>query len=322
MADNARISELLRRFDLPPLPKIAHTLIQMLGDPDVSVHDLAGVISVEPALASRLIRVANSSMYAQTRQVTTVERAAVILGLGYVKALCLANQLAAPLSKLRIPQSDAEAFWRDSLLRACVGRQLARACRDVDAEHAFLVGLLMDIAIPTLLESEGPAYAEEYARLRAYQVELDAWERANLGFTHAELGGALLKSWKMPEVLTAAITLHHTNPAAAESNAAGGLHKVSYFAGALPLGASVPSDGPQATRAAMGPVIESLGLTAETVAQSLHRSRNESETIAGMFETLLPESCDVAGVLVEACECMAQTEPALFRAAYSATQPV
>lgn len=322
MTNNDRISDLVRRFDLPPLPKIAHTLIQMLGDPDVSVNDLAGVISVEPALASRLMRVANSSMYAQTRQVTTVERAAVILGLGYVKALCLANQLAAPLSKLRMTQSDAEVFWRDSLLRACIGRQLARACRGADAEHAFLVGLLMDIAAPTLLETEGPDYVDAYERLRPFQLELNDWEREHMGFTHAELGGALLKSWNMPEVLTAAITAHHASPKTAGSGAAGQLHKVSYFAGALPLGASIPSDSPHVARASLGSVVESLGLTAETVAQALQRSKNECETVAGMFENLVPESCDVAGVLVGACECMAQTEPELFRAAYAATQPV
>ena len=95
-----QLSELVSNFDLPPLPKIAHALIQMLGDPDVAVQDLAGVINVEPVLASRLIKVANSTMYGQTTIVTTVDRAAVVLGLGYVKALCLANQLAAPLLQL------------------------------------------------------------------------------------------------------------------------------------------------------------------------------------------------------------------------------
>ncbi|MCH7873477.1 MAG: HDOD domain-containing protein, partial [Planctomycetes bacterium] len=79
-----QLAELVSKFDLPPLPRIAHALIQMLGDPDVAVQDLAGVISVEPVLASRLIKVANSSMYGQTTVVTTVERAAVVLGVGYV----------------------------------------------------------------------------------------------------------------------------------------------------------------------------------------------------------------------------------------------
>lgn len=312
-----RLAELLGKFDLPPLPKIAHALIQMLGDPDVSVQDLAGVINVEPILASRLIKVANSSMYGQTTIVTTVERAAIVLGLGYVKALCLANQLAAPLSQMRLENIDAEAFWRDSLLRACIGRQLGRCCKGADPEHAFLAGLLMDIAIPTLICHVGVAYEEAFAERGAFQLELANWEQENLELTHAELGGSLLASWNLPEVITSAVTYHHTSDAPAEEGRSNVLQKICYFSGALPLGASAPCGAGESTQSALAPTAEALNLDADAIAKALHAAKCECETIIGLFDNLLPQDTDIGQVMTAACECLCQTEPDLFYAAFS-----
>ena len=311
-----QLAELVSKFDLPPLPRIAHALIQMLGDPDVAVQDLAGVISVEPVLASRLIKVANSSMYGQTTVVTTVERAAVVLGLGYVKALCLANQIAAPLSKIQLEGIDAEVFWRDALLRACIGRQLGRCCKGGDPEHAFLAGLLMDIAIPSLLNHFGTDYQETHAELGSYQTELDRWERENLELSHAQLAGEVLAKWNLPEMITEAIRLHHVDRPQIDDKKARVLQRICFFAGALPLGASAPCDSRGASQSTLAPIADELGLGTDSIARALHAAKCESETIVGLFDNLVPQDLDIADVLIEACQCLTETEPELFREAF------
>ena len=174
----------------------------------------------------------------------------------------------------------------------------------------------MDIAIPTLLAHFGADYQEKHAELGSYQTELDRWELENLELSHAQLAGEVLAAWNLPEMITAAIRLHHVDRPPIDDKKTRVLQRICFFAGALPLGASTPCDSREGAQSTLAPIADELGLDADAIARALHAAKCESETIVGLFDNLLPQDTDIAEVLVGACQCLTETEPELFREAF------
>lgn len=317
MSNSEKIQAMIQRANLPPLPKVANVLIQLLGNPNATVREIAAVIRVDPALATRLLKVANSAAFGQRMPVTTPDRAAVVLGLSYVKAISLATQIAGPLGTMRAPAMDMQIFWRDSLMRACAARHLARAKNGVDPEHAFLIGLSQDIGVPLLACDLGEFYVARWDEFGAFHHRLAQWERKELGFTHADVTAALLKKWNLPEIIWRPIEGHHTVDAQDGADETSKLTGIAGFAGALPLGVVAdPSDG-----AASAPEFERVmrlhGLEPEGLAELLRFAHNEFSTISSLFDDLLPDDCEMGRILCTACQCMTGVEPELFEAMFA-----
>lgn len=317
-----QLDDLLRDIQLPPPPQIVHALMRVAGDPDSSAKDVAAVIAVEPMLSARLLKVANSSYFGQVREVTTVERATIVLGLNYVRAIGLAVQLSLPFSRLDAVGMDMQAFWRDCLLRACVARQVAKRADAAIADQAFLIGLTQDLAIPALAVRHGVDYIEAQRRFQSTQHELDAWERTNLGYTHAEAAEAILDSWNLPKELTVPIGRHHgpseedpeghSEPAAIEK-----LCVMSRFVGLLPLGATGSDSGDDVCEAALASLDRVLGVDVPAVADILRHAQSEFETIRAIFDERLPDQCAVGSILSQACARLGKVDPKLFEVAFS-----
>jgi HD-like signal output (HDOD) protein len=315
------LERFLNDVQLPPLPEVVPPLIQVAGDPSSSASDVAAIMNADPILTARLLKAANSSFFGQLRKVTTVERATVILGLNYVKAIALAVQLTVPFSKLRAKGMDMEAFWCNSLLRACVARQIAMRARLQVAGQAFVIGLTQDLAIPALAVRQGPDYSTEYDRLQAVQHELAEWELQTLGFTHAELAEAILDSWNLPPVLTRPIGAHHDRPATDEATSAdetlNSLRAVARLTGMLPLGATVSLSDKRVYLEALESIQGNLGIDAAAIGDILRFAQNEFQSIRGLFGEVLPEKLDVGEIIAKACERLAEVDPRLFAAAFS-----
>jgi HD-like signal output (HDOD) protein len=107
------------------------------------------------------------------------------------------------------------SFWRHSIACGIIARSLAVYRRESNVERLFVAGMLHDIG-QVVLASARPELSREILELQRdtgrFYLEL---ELERLGFDHAELGGALLKKWKIPTSICEPVTCHH-NPASAE----------------------------------------------------------------------------------------------------------
>lgn len=199
--------------DLPTLPAVVVELIRSLGKNDISAGELAIKISHDQALAAKTLRLANSSFYGMSRQVTSLADATAILGLRTVRCVATAAGLAGVMSMGSCKGFDFKAFWRHSVATALCTRDLARA-RKMDEETAFVVGLLHDIGRLALASCFPSAYAD----VIAYQAEhdclpLDA-ERLVLGTDHVVAGVLITEHWRFTPAIVEAIGAHH-DPAGA-----------------------------------------------------------------------------------------------------------
>ena len=205
--------ELLQRIracpNLPTIPSIAMQVLEMAQSPEVDLAEIARIISKDPALSSKILRTVNSSFYGRSQNVGTISHALVILGLQSVKTLVLGFSLVTNLAQNKSNGFKHISYWRRSIYAATATRSLAHKLGIVQQEEAFLAALLMDIGMLVLDQVFPDRYGPVNAKAASH-ADLRAVESAELGTTHAEVGGFLAQQWKLPPLLCTPILMHHT----------------------------------------------------------------------------------------------------------------
>jgi putative nucleotidyltransferase with HDIG domain len=202
------VTELVKQIvALPTLPAILERVREAVAHPLSSAGDVARVISTDPAIASKLLQVANSAAYGVSRKISDIKEAIAWLGLRetYQVALSIRAIEMFPESE----KFDYERFRGHSLQCAAAANVLARRCGAGDKSGIFAAGLLHDIGKLVLVE----VMAERYARIVAHVEErghdIVAVEEEYLGVSHAEIGYLLADHWQFPPEMTQAIRFHH-----------------------------------------------------------------------------------------------------------------
>lgn len=212
---------------LPSPPVITVRLIEMCEDPDASVKDVIDLIGTDAALAARLMRLANSPLYARRRRTENLRQAVMLLGFDVVLTASLSLVVAADR---RVKEARSADFrmkrWTRSVHGAAASQLLAERVPRVNANDAFLAALVQDIGIQVIdrLEPELYAPCDPHGEHDALIVV----ERDRFGVDHAEVGAEMLDAWRLPTDIVEAVRSSH-DPAAsrlpllAAAVAAGGL---------------------------------------------------------------------------------------------------
>src|SRR6185295_2968061 len=127
---------------LPAIPALVQNLIDTLGREDVSLTVIGRLITTDPGLSAKLLRLANSAYFRSARAIGSVDDALKFLGVKMARNLVIGGGLAAACKP--VPGMEIEQFWRYSLATAGIARWLARPARQ-DPELGFMVGLLHGI---------------------------------------------------------------------------------------------------------------------------------------------------------------------------------
>ncbi|QDS96558.1 HDOD domain protein [Roseimaritima multifibrata] len=202
---------ILKIRNLATLPAIANKIMAMATDPDCSVEDIHAIVSRDPALGARLLKLANSAFYGAPRQIDSLNQAVVMLGMNAVKNTAIAASLQKVFqAKSADSKFDASKLWLHSIAVAIAARQLAQASGMEKPETAFLAGLLHDIGIMVEMQAFGIQFIQWIHSLPPEnEFSLLAAEASAFGATHQEFGAGLCRKWNFPISLENATRYHH-----------------------------------------------------------------------------------------------------------------
>lgn len=192
-------------------PHVYFRVLELIQASNSSAEDIAEVIRQDPSLTARLLKVVNSSFYNFSARIDTVSRAVAVVGTRSLQLLVTAVCALDTFGKIETNLVNMGTFWRHSFFAGLIARGLAKRCHVLHPERLFVAGLLHDIG-SLVLYLRAPDVSKRLLVVADGDEQALHWaELKTLGFSHAELGGDLLKSWMLPETLYKAVRWHH-NP--------------------------------------------------------------------------------------------------------------
>ena len=181
------------------LPQAALRVNDLIRNPEHSAGELAEVVELDPALAARVLRLANSPLFGRARHVERVSHAIVLIGERALRDLVLATSVTRAFKGIPEEFVDMATFWDNSATCGVVARLLADQIGVREGERLFLAGLMHGIGRLVFYSRQPDRYREVLQARTAGEAALLEAERRVFGFTYAELGAALMATWKLPE---------------------------------------------------------------------------------------------------------------------------
>lgn len=194
---------------LPPGRAAALRVVQIVDDPRSGANDVAKAASADPALTTRMLRMANSAYYGLSGRVGSSSFAVTVLGFQTVRSLA-AMGAAGFADAGDLPPG----FWERSAAAASGAALVARRV-GADVPQAFCVGMLHDLGTALLWRHDPAGHA--LLMDSAVSGDLLAAEKRAYGGTHATLCADVLSCWQFPEELALAIGRHHDTPSGGAS---------------------------------------------------------------------------------------------------------
>lgn len=200
------------------MPGNVTRILKEIDNPNVTISNLAGLVSLDQALAAQVLQVSNSVSLGYARSCSTLYEAIMHIGLGRLKSTLLAST-ATEMMKRRLSgyKLGEGELWHHSLVTAVACEWLAQALRYPNTEEAYISGLLHDIGKLFLDQFVLKDYATIVDYVQRYQMQLWQVEEKLIGIDHARVGGLIAEHWNFPVVLVDAIRFHHA-PSFARTN--------------------------------------------------------------------------------------------------------
>ncbi|MFI4898863.1 MAG: HDOD domain-containing protein [Phycisphaerales bacterium JB059] len=197
------------------LPEITLKIIDLVEDPSSTAQDLHEVISGDPALCSRILKVVNSSFYGLPGQIASINRAIVMLGLNAVKNIAIAASLAKLFRGGELtPNFSAKDLWVHSNAVAAGSKLIADSLKLGLGDEAYLAGLIHDIGIMVEMQFDRNKLIEVVEKVCAGPdgtptMNMLEVEEGVFGANHQDFGAALCTKWKFPAPFATVTGFHH-----------------------------------------------------------------------------------------------------------------
>lgn len=195
--------------NLPSPPAIAVQILNTVKDAECSLEDLEKIISADPALASKMLRIANSAFYSLPHKVSNIARALSVLGTNVIKNIALSFVIAGDFRGSHQSSFNFNRFWKNSVTTA-VAAEIVMETINIKNDDIFVTALLQNVGELVLFQSMGDAYLKIHEHyLKDSEVELISLEKSLFNFDHQQVGFLLLENWGIPQTITQPIRYHH-----------------------------------------------------------------------------------------------------------------
>ena len=194
---------------LPPMPQIIARANEVLSSDTAGFREISQVLESDQAMATRVLRIANSAYYGVSIPVTSVQQAAALLGFQTLFELITVVSSSKMMGKrLDGYNIDARSVWQHSLSVAVGAKAIADKYRPELINDAFMAGLIHDAGM-LLLDKYVHENKKKFNSLLSEDKTFQDAETELFEFDHAALACRYMKKWKLPANLTHAIRYHH-----------------------------------------------------------------------------------------------------------------
>jgi len=202
----SRMNSLLE--EVPSFSNVVLKAQKLFNTPDYSTEELADVLGSDPGLVAKILRIANSSFYGMSRQISSLHDACIILGQKALRSLVMTAAVMDIAKSSRVDMERYKHHMTHFIHSALIARDLARKI-GLNGETAYLVGLLHDIGI-IFIEN---IFTDELVHIRE-KAESNGGdcvkaEKSILGFDHAEFSGKIASLWQLPDEIRLPVENHH-----------------------------------------------------------------------------------------------------------------
>jgi HD-like signal output (HDOD) protein len=206
-----RIARLVDNLDtIATLPEVTARISATVNDPKSSAGELRRIISHDPSLVSRILKLVNSSFYGRSTKIDSVERAIVLLGFDAVHNLAISATMGSLFTHVNLCDDyTARDLWTHCVAVAAASREIAKMIDRGIAERAFLAGLVHDVGMLVELQVCPEKLVAVCQTCMTSRIPFSALELDHIGCEHSELGGALAAKWGFPEFCRSAASYHH-----------------------------------------------------------------------------------------------------------------
>lgn len=203
------MQSIINTAKLLSLPEIYLRLKRLMAEPDFAMAEVALVISHDPSLTARLLKIVNSSLYSFPTPVETVSRAITLLGTQQIHDIILVTAVAEAFKGMAPGIMDVRRFWRCAMQCAVTCRHLAAISQGSDQERLFAAGLLCDIGHLLMYQAVPESMQQAIFLARETKLPMDQAERQILGFDYTEVGATLMEQWQLPTSLCTTTRYHN-----------------------------------------------------------------------------------------------------------------
>lgn len=218
---------------LPAMPRTVSDLLAEMNKEDPNPRRVGDLISRDPALTTRVLRLSNSAFFRVSRKIGSADEAVALLGLTHVRSLVMAAALGSSFKN--VPGIDLKQFWRYSLRAAEIARSLAGLLHQNEG-NAFTAGLIHGIGILIMHIAMPDEMGPVDMGTPPLDLQRASAEMAAFGYSYAEVGAGMVEKWQFPPEMVSALA-NQVSPFEGEAYdpLAGLLHLASWRARAEEL---------------------------------------------------------------------------------------
>jgi putative nucleotidyltransferase with HDIG domain len=230
--------------DIPTLPVIAMEVNRMLESDNTSIETLSNAIVKDQAIASKVLRLVNSSFFSMRSKVTSIRDAVVLLGCDSIRNIVVSISLVKAFSGVLSQKGfTIDQFWRHSVSVAMTSKKISEIAGLEDPECSFTAGLFHDIG-KVILSQYFPMFFETIVvKSMNEKISFQAAEKCLTLFGHDKAGAFLAGKWKLPIHLVDVIRFHHTlSPRASNLNLVKIVHSANTISEVLSLSKDTMDD--------------------------------------------------------------------------------
>jgi len=183
------------------LPDTCIRLRAALDNARASVDDIATIISVDPSLSAKILKLANSALFRFPSQIETVGKALNVIGGEAAYNISIVETANIAFNKFNSDIIDFKQFWHDAVMCGVLAKSIAQQKQMRGSERFFVLGVLQSLSellVAVKLEDKYKLYLQDSDDL----TMPIARQSSHFKFSFAECSGAICKEWALPSTLT------------------------------------------------------------------------------------------------------------------------